>query len=98
MYCLTVEDGKEVKLLFYKDRDREYVFEKAKELLECKINSIVKLYNEDCIVFNYNTTSLSDLQSILNVMIKLHNEKDKQNTKKYEVRINYFEFEKVDEI
>ncbi len=97
MWCITIEDGKDVRQMFYKEKNKDEAFEQGKKILEEKINIFLKIYGEDELMFNYNYIPLTNLQSILTVMIKLHCELENYDDNRFEVHINKFEFENVDD-
>jgi hypothetical protein len=91
MWCITIEDGPDIRQAFYHDKDKALI--KMSSLVVEEINNMLDDGEESAFL---TKNQYIDMQSILNLLIKLKYGKENYNDYRYEVHINKFEFEDVD--
>lgn len=88
MWCITIEDGTDIRQLFYHDKDKALV--KMNDIIVDQINDVLYEYDELPLLVG---NKLFDLQSILSIVIKLKYGLENYEENRFEVSLNKFVFE-----
>ncbi len=92
MWCITIEEGYFLKRnLYFKNEGKANI--KAKELVEREINLIRQKYFHEITLYDLSITTLSELQSTLNLMIKLQYGMDKYLEHRFHVNVSKIQFQ-----